>query len=180
MDIQIVDAIEVGRNLEIRRTFDTTHVDVHRMPREILAIRAAEYNLEVDDPFALDLLLLERFIDVNPEETPPLYSRSTIAEAVEEMKNRIEVVRATHGSPAEPRRLLAHGIDAGIATDGLVEAQRLLLKHVHEDIIEPTKFFRNEIRAHVRRQKSRLPLPAELQGAMLLAKQEMEEVVPYA
>lgn len=156
MDIQIVDVQYGGdRWLHVHRTLDGV-LQINRMPREMLAMRAAEYNLELDDPFALDMMLLENFYpNHDPEASHPLHVSETIEEAVVVMKERIEWVRNEHNAPQGANRMIADAIANSAATQGAVDTQRLLIKHGDKGVIQPVQFFRDKIREEKKRQASR-------------------------
>ncbi|MGC5562808.1 hypothetical protein ACPYPG_08195 [Streptomyces sp. FR-108] len=66
-------------------------VHLHIMPQDIFAIRAAEYDMDVDDVDALiDLVLYEPFIDSMEEDgTPILFGSGSLSEAREKYLSRI-------------------------------------------------------------------------------------------
>lgn len=97
MDIQIV-----GAELSADGQFITVYRDIteddgtfcprvpHRYPKETLAIRAAEYDMEIDDPRVLDQILLENFyVDANTDTPDPLFTMK-IPEALEVAQRKIE------------------------------------------------------------------------------------------
>jgi hypothetical protein len=136
MDIQIVGAEETpdGKHIIVTRTITeddgSSRTYPERFPKETLAIRAAEYNLPVDDPRVLDQILLEGFYPADPNEHHPLFASETIEEAVEIMTARIEHVRNANGAPKQPQmRSLFHAADLAESTQGLTDAKALFLKH---------------------------------------------------
>lgn len=135
MDITITGAEmdESGRYIHVHRTLrDGTdeRLMIEKMPCETLGIRAAEYDLDVDDPVVLDLVLLEGFYrPEDPDEVHPLFSADSVAQAYRVMRDRLEVVRTQHGAPEFPNRLMASAVANGNASDGLVRARALLLEH---------------------------------------------------
>lgn len=129
MDIRIADASYYqSRFLIVSRQVDGERF-MERAPRETLAIRAAEYNLDPDDDFVLDLVMLEPFMGAveGPGDVHPLYSADTVADALEIMRDRVELARVEHGAPKGKNRMMAAAIRNGVASDGLVTAHRLYL-----------------------------------------------------
>src|SRR4051794_7828253 len=116
MDIQITGIELDGPWIRVQRTVDGEgHGE--RMPKETLAIRAAEYNLEPDDPRALDIVLLEMFYTPDdPDEIHPLYRMRNIDDALNEVLRRIQIVRDQNN------------------ISGLELAHSLLLEHAPDDI----------------------------------------------
>jgi hypothetical protein len=159
VDIEIVGAEPEGANyLVVARTLDG-ELNLERMPRETLAIRAAEYDLEPDDDFILDMVLLERFDEPeDPEELHPLFATSTIKGALKVMHSRIDVVRTTHGAPRNANRVLARAVANGAASKGLVRAQKLLIKNADRDVDEPVRKFRDRERERLARMAAATPL----------------------
>jgi hypothetical protein len=172
VDIQIVGAEPEGQNfLVVARTLDG-ELNLERYPREVLAIRAAEYDLEPDDDFVLDLVLLERFDEPeNVEETHPLFAASTVKGALKVMHSRIDTVRTVHGAPRNANRMMARAVANKAASKGLVRAQNLLVKNADRDVDEPVRRLRDLERermarllspgetgmaAHLRRELSRV------------------------
>src|SRR4051812_20303885 len=98
MDIQIVNVIDPGDGyLYVIRTLDGIQ-QPNKMPKEMLAIRAAEYNLDVRDPMALDIMLLEPFM-TEQDDVHPLYAEAKIEDALTIIWGRVENVRVKHGAP---------------------------------------------------------------------------------
>lgn len=154
MDIQIVGAEETpdGKHIIVTRTITeddgTSRTYPERFPKETLAIRAAEYNLSVDDPRVLDQILLEGFYPADPDERHPLFSSATIEEAVEIMTERIEHVRNANGAPQRPQmRSLFHAADLDESTQGLTDAKDLFLKHADPGVTVWVQVLRDEGRA---------------------------------
>jgi len=152
MDIQIVGAEETpdGLHIVVTRTITddegNSRTYPERFPKETLAIRAAEYDLEVDDPRVLDQILLEGFYDeANPLETHPLHGEKTIADALAVMEKRVERVRNKHGAPKEPKmRSLFHAAELDESTQGLTDAKRLFTKHADPTVGTWVKIMRDE------------------------------------
>jgi hypothetical protein len=143
----------------------------NRMPKETLSIRAAEYDLELDNPFALDLLLLENYIpNVDMDEIPPLFTTDTIEEAVSIMEERVEDARNEHGAPKEPMmRSLFHAAELDESTQGLTDVKRMLFKHHDKEIGRWVKINRDMGKSRI---KSRTPslketLKAQAMSALL-------------
>jgi hypothetical protein len=158
MDIQIVRAEAIPGNFilvyrDLTLDDGTVLNNVERMPKETLAIRAAEYNLETDDPWALDIVLLERFHRPEVEDTlHPLFAAPTIADALKVMKSRIELARDEHGAPKQmPMRSLFHAADKNESTQGLSDAKGLLLEHADPEVRWPVQFNRDMERKHYRK-----------------------------
>jgi len=152
-DIQIVGAEVVGPFLFIARTVDGAR-HLQRMPKETLAIRAAEYGLEPDDPFVLEMVLHEHLIEPeDQDELHPLFAAPSIAKARTEMRARVTAARDAHGAPKGKLRALAAAIDAGTATAGAGEAAALLLQHADPRVAVP-------MRALVAAERDRVAAPA--------------------
>lgn len=132
MDIQITNAELVeDRWIHIERLHregDKEWTSLHRMPKEILAIRAAEYNLEVDDPRVMDIVLMEPFFPETTDEVHPLYSRGTVAEALTVQESHLQAAKKKHGTPNK-------------------KAHELLRKHAPDDIAWAVKHHRDVERA---------------------------------
>jgi hypothetical protein len=145
VDIQITGAIQSGKYILISRVVDGANW-IERMPKETLAIRAAEYDLEPDDPRVLDQVLLEGFyVPEDPDEIHPLFKEATVADALAIMEQRIEQVRNDNGAPKEPAmRSLFHAADLDASTQGLTDAKRLLLDNVDPDLAQWVKINRDE------------------------------------
>jgi hypothetical protein len=153
MDIQITGAYmdPDGQNIIVTR--DITHEDgtkwegyLQRFPKESLAIRAAEYNLEPDDPRVLDILLME-FVVLQETigRVHPLYREDTIEEALAIVEKYIDDVKTEHGAPTEPKmRSLFHAADSPKSTQGLTDTKAILLEHADPDIGVFIKMNRDE------------------------------------
>lgn len=138
-DIQIEHAEVIGPFLFIARTVDGAR-HLQRMPKETLAIRAAEYGLEPDDPFILDLVLHEHLIEPDdPEEVHPLFAAPTVGQARTELRARLTKVRDAHGAPKGKLRPLAAAIEAGTASRGAADAAALLLQHADPRVAAPMR-----------------------------------------
>lgn len=150
MDIQITGAEQVGKWILISSTRDGQPT-IMRMPKETLAIRAAEYDLTPDDPRVLDMVLLEGLYQPeDPDEVHPLYSEATVADALATMEERIEQVRNEHGSPKEPQmRSLFHAADLDASTQGLTDAKRVLLEHADPEIMGWVRYNRDTNRHQI-------------------------------
>ncbi len=135
MDIHIVDVASEGPWTYVSR-IEGGAESIERMPRETLAIRAAEYNLEVDDPRALEIVLLERFYNAeDPDEIHPLYKMRNIDDALNEAQRRIQVVKDEHN------------------VTGLEVAKDVLLEHAPNDIAWAVQHQRDIARDQVRRRQ---------------------------
>jgi hypothetical protein len=133
MDIQILSgAHEENQYIDLIRTYDG-HPNKHRYPKEILAIRAAEYNLEWDDPRVLDMVLLEHLIPDPEERFHPLYLMDP-HEAIEVVSNRIEVVKQQHDAPEGDAGKLLLAADTDAATLGLKKTKKEMFQRAPRDI----------------------------------------------
>lgn len=151
MDIQITGAtVHQGTSwLIVARTLDGA-LNLERMPRETLAIRAAEYDLDPEDPFALDLVLLERFYSpADPEEIHPLFAAPSVAAAERAMRERIAEVQDAHGAPVGKLRPLAAAIAAGKATEGAGKAHRHLQRGANPQVRGAVQFLRDRERERI-------------------------------
>jgi hypothetical protein len=149
MDIKIESAelSPDGKFIIVVRSFGPGQGgDIERMPKETLAIRAAEYNLEIDDPMAMDLVMLERFQeDQDPNETHPLYASATVEEALDIMRVRIENARNLHGAPQDvEHRNLFTAADTPESSQGLKDLKGLFVEHSHPDTAIWVKINRDE------------------------------------
>lgn len=151
MDIQIVDAQVQGDFLITKRTCDGA-IHLRKEPKIVLAIRAAEYNLDVDDPFVLDMILMEPFIRVEDEdEIHPLYAADTVFEAGEILRKRVDDTQELHGAPTGPLRVMAKAIEAKKATQGLVVVQKLLLQNADKRVRGPIQTLRDRERNRMKK-----------------------------
>lgn len=147
MDITITEsAYDQERFLLIRRTVVDEAGEVHsfleRAPKETVAIRAAEYNLEPDDDFVLEMVLLEPFLPAveGPGDVHPLYSADSVKDAVEIMRERVELARTLHGAP---KMLMAKAVRKGVASAGLVAAHRQYSESADPRIVGPIRRMRD-------------------------------------
>jgi len=171
MDIKITKA-ELdpdGRHLLVYRTYDegtpNERTSINRMPKEILSLRAAEYNLEPEHPDVLDMILLEPFIDMPG--LHPLVTAATIVDAHAEVMRHIEAVKQEHGAPAGRMRTLFHAAESSTSSDGLKQAKALLLEHVDPTTVAATKYFRDVGRdRHARGMNSKKSHGQRLQDVM--------------
>jgi hypothetical protein len=149
MDIQVTGAVELGENfIVIYRTLDgTPHAT--RPPKEILAIRAAEYNAEVTDPDIIDMVMLEQFIKGVDEKYHPLYVES-IDDAREIVNARIEAVKKLHGHPTGEMSRLSFAATTDKATPGLKTSLGLLAKHADQRIREDIQTMRDHGREAIK------------------------------
>jgi hypothetical protein len=156
MDIVVSESTYFqGRFIVVSRTLrenDVEWTNLERMPRETLAIRAAEYDLEPEDDFVLDLVMLERFVPVTWDTTDvhPLFSADTVKDALEIMRDRVESARVEHGSPRGRNRMLAAAVRNGVASDGLVAAHRLCMDSADPRVVRPIRYMRDRERERLR------------------------------
>src|SRR5690242_19096451 len=129
MDIQITGIVDPNDGfLYIERTIDSSpNILYNKMPRETLAIRAAEYDLSPDDPMAIDMLLMENFIVLDkPQPFHPLHTCETIEEALQIVWGQVEDAKTRNAAPVEPRlRSLFHAADLPVphSTQGLTDVK---------------------------------------------------------
>ncbi len=154
MDIQIVRA-ELSKDGQFITVFRDITDDEGRLwrdvperfPKQTLAIRAAEYDLEINDPRVLDQILLENFYKGPSQEQAPLYSEPTIKKALAKWEDRVESLRVEHGAPEEPQmRSLFHAADLDASTQGLTDAKNLFLEHADPNITLWVKLHRDKLR----------------------------------
>lgn len=170
MDIQIISAelTTDQKSIIVERTFDGQR-NLTKMPKETLAIRAAEYDLDPEDPRVLDIVLMEQFHEPeDPEEIHPLYAAPTVAEALAVVEKRIEQVKTEHGAPAGRMRSLFAAASSPKATPGLGQTKDLLLAHADKEIGIYVKIHRDQNR------EALVAEPADLkaqmrEGAMAIA-----------
>jgi hypothetical protein len=166
MDIQIVNVIDPGDGyLYVIRTLDGIQ-QPNKMPKEMLAIRAAEYNLDVRDPMALDIMLLEPFM-TEQDDVHPLYAEAKIEDALSIIWGRVENVRVKHGAPKEPQmRSLFHAADLRESTQGLTDTKKALLHHANPDIGTWVKMNRDTGRRQMAERPRTLTETMKLQAMM--------------
>lgn len=151
MDITIVDGeLSESRYTHVMRDEvyedGTAGTHIHRMPKEILSLRAAEYDLPVDDPRVLDMVLLEHLILTDDLPDPhPLFAADSVKDALKQMEKMLDILRERHGQPKE--KFLAN---AKNPSQGLIVVQGLLHAHTDSSVIEPVKYFRDKERSVVR------------------------------
>lgn len=135
MDIQITGIHDPNDGfLYIARTIDGNVVPhMNKMPRETLAIRAAEYNLSPDHPRAMDIMLMEPFIVLDkPQPYHPLYFCDDIDEALEIVWGQVEQAKTINDAPEDPilRSLfLAADLPVPESTQGLTDVKERLLNY---------------------------------------------------
>lgn len=157
MDIQITGIKDPGDGfLYIERTIDGGEVPhKEKMPRETLAIRAAEYNIPPDDPRAMDIMLMELFIVYRePQPYHPLHTCDTIDEALEIVWAQVEDAKERNGAPKEPilRSLfLAADLPVPESTQGLTDVKGKLLNYCDDKAPHWVKVHRDENRKTVRK-----------------------------
>jgi hypothetical protein len=126
----------------------------HRLPKITLTCRAAEYNLDIEDPLALDITMREHLYhmsNLEPYEKNglhPLLTLPSVELATEFMAMRIEDVRVDRKAPQEVsgNRMLAGAVKNKAATKALVEVHEGLLRAYDKRVIEPLQFYRDQIR----------------------------------
>jgi hypothetical protein len=174
VDITITDSVyEQGRFVIISRTVvdaGETRKVLERAPKETLAIRAAEYDLETDDDFVLDLVLLEPFMRMaeGPGDVHPLYSADSVKDALEIMRDRVEDARAEHGAPRGKNRMMAAAIRNGAASAGLVRAHHRYQESADTRVVDPIRYMRDKERERLsgRAEKAPVTLATELAGTV--------------
>jgi hypothetical protein len=142
----------------------------HKMPKLTLAFRAAEYDMDPEDPFALDLVMREYFYHDTDKPhyekggVHPLFYLPSVEEARTFMESRIEEVRVDRKAPQGDSRLLAGAVKAKAATKALVEVRDIFLKSVDKRVAEPIQFYRDQSRDRMAtRQRAGLKLdPVEV------------------
>lgn len=177
MDIQIVDSHEYydPNFVVIRRTLDGMPF-AQRQPKDVLFLRAAEYNLEPDDPRVLDMVLLECFTVWDPTMVvAPLYQQIDIEEALSIVEGKIEDVRVEHGAPEEPMmRQLFTAADLEESTEGLTLAKTILFKGDHR-VMPWHKIMRDEGRKEMASVSTPMEQMLKGQALAILHEQAMDE-----
>jgi hypothetical protein len=138
-DIEIIDGMNDGRFTYVRSLINGDIKRIDRMPQSILSMHAAEYNLDPEDDFVLDLILLQRHLIFDDASQHPLWASDTLEEAVDAMKNLIEGVRVMHGSPEGENRMMAAAIRNNAASEGLVTSHGLLVSKIDTRVIDPIR-----------------------------------------
>lgn len=157
MDIQITGVEDPDDGfLYVARTIDnSTNIHYNKMPREMLAFRAAEYNIAPDDPMALDIMLMEPFIVyTKPQPFHPLHTCETIEEALQIVWAQVEDAKTRNQAPKEPRlRSLFHAADLPVpeSTQGLTDVKERLLNYCDDTVPIWVKVYRDEERKKVKR-----------------------------
>jgi len=133
----------------------------HKMPKLALGIRAAEYGLDPEDPFALDLVMREHLYpwtdhpsyEVNG--VHPLFYLPSVTDAVEFMRERIEEVRVDRLAPPEEtgNRMLAGAVANKVASKGLVRTRDHLLKATDKRLINPVQDHRDALRERLKNER---------------------------
>jgi hypothetical protein len=135
--------------------------DIHYIPKIALGIRAAEYDLDPEDPRVLEMILrIHHHSDTGKpriereDGRPPLYTMETVAAARDFIGDRIEEVRVDRKAPAieTGARMLAGAIENRVATEALVQARSMLLKFVDKRLVEPVQHYRDQMREEVARE----------------------------
>jgi hypothetical protein len=165
----IVAVEDKGDSIWVRSTIgegEGAYPDTHMIPKLALGVRAAEYDLDPEDPRVLDMILR---LPHHPETgkprieradgRPPLYYLPTVAEAIDFMDARVEEVRVDRLAPAADtgNRMLADAVTNKAATKGLVQARDHLLKSVDKRLVEPIQYYRDQIRDEVKREVALTP-----------------------
>jgi hypothetical protein len=154
MDIQIAGAelSKDGKYITVYRDITEDNGEFHknvpeRFPKETLAIRAAEYDMEIDDPRVLDQILLEGFYQTKETDNPDPLFNLDISDARDLVQERVEQVRIDNGAPEDPiMRSLFHAADVEESTQGLTEAKRLFLEHADPNVTLWVKYRRDTIK----------------------------------
>lgn len=151
MDISIEKAALHSPYIIVNRLVDG-QVWIERAPKEILAIRAAEYDLEPDDDFVLDLVLLEPFMVTveAPGTVHPLFRCDTVADALEEMHARVGEAQEVHGAPKGKNRAMAAAVRNGAASAGLLEVHHRYHKYADPRVRGPVQTLRDAERDRLR------------------------------
>jgi len=125
---------------------------VERAPKETLAIRAAEYDLDPEDDFVLDLVMLEPFLITTekPGEVHPLFFCDSVADALEVMHARVAEAQDFHGAPKGKNRALAAAVRNGVASAGLVMAHDRYRKYADPRVTVPVQRLRDVQREQLR------------------------------
>jgi hypothetical protein len=158
MDIQITGVEDPDDGfLYVARTIDGGAVPhLNKMPRDMLAIRAAEYNLAPDDPKAMDIMLMEPFIVLEkPQPYHPLHTCDTIDEALEIVWAQVEDAKTRDDAPKDPiLRSLFRAADLPVpeSTQGLTDVKERLLNYCDDKAPIWVTVHRDENRAHVKKQ----------------------------
>jgi hypothetical protein len=120
--------------------------NIERLPKETVAIRAAEYGLPMDHPKALDMVLLEHLIP--GEEYPEFHPLFTdgVKEGLAFMDAMMDKVRAKHG---EPRNVKFLALAKSNVSRGLVTSRELLWTHADENLRSAVEHFRDQQRVQV-------------------------------
>lgn len=137
---------------------------LHRYPKDILAIRAAEYDLEIDDPVVFDIVMLEYLI-VEPEdqEFHPLFAEEEVSSALSIVRSRIDVVKQEHGAPEGDAGILFLAADDPASTPGLKISRDLHLSESDRSIRPWIKHRRDQVKKQVQHQMTqKKPTAAEL------------------
>lgn len=167
MDIQITGVQDPDDGfLYIERTIDGGAVPhLNKMPRETLAIRAAEYNLQPDDPRAMDIMLMEPFIVLDkPQIYAPLYTCSDIDEALEIVWGHVEDAKTRNGAPEHPvLRSLFRAADLPVpeSTQGLTDVKERLLNYCDDTVHIWVQAHRDNARKGYKRDNARKGLKEE-------------------
>lgn len=127
----------------------------HKMPKTILTIRAAEYDLDVEDPLVLDMVLRDHHYheigDYHVNGIHPLFYMPSVEEAKSFMSDKIEEVRVDRIAPEfeTGNRLLAGAIQNKVATKALVSVRDQLLQAFDRRLAEPIQYYRDKGRAQL-------------------------------
>jgi len=132
----------------------------HKLPKLALCIRAFEYDLDPEDPLALDLVLRTHYYSdtgnppIEQNGIHPLFLLPTVAEAAAFVEDRIEEVRADRLAPEVETgaRMLAGAVETKVATKALVSVRSQLLKATDRRLAEPVAYYRDQIRDELKDQ----------------------------
>lgn len=142
---------------------------MHKLPKLALTVRAAEYNLDVEDPLALDLILRSHWYPQIDGSTTPSYEKNgippllympSVQEASTFMDERIEEVRVDRKAPPKDTgsRMLAGAIRNKDCTKGLVVVRDKLLSAYDRRLAEPVQFYRDQAREKFQEQQNANPV----------------------
>jgi len=154
MDIQVYKAEIYSRDPEytvIWRSLDTIYPLAQKCPKDLLALRAAEYNLDIEDPRAFDMVMMEMWVSTPEEEViHPLYRCEYIEESLEIVMSRVDEAKKTHGHP-EDKWSLFHAADLPEpeSTKGLTDSKEIFLTRADKDVMRWQKIMRDEGRKRI-------------------------------
>ena len=144
---------------------------MHKLPKLALCVRAYEYDLDPEDPLALDMVLRTHFHPftgkppIAKDGLDPLFTLPTIDAAVANMEDRLEEVRVDRKAPAAETgaRRLAGAIETKVATKALVSVRSQLLKATDKRLAEPVAYYRDQLRDQIAAEATITPADRFLQ-----------------